>query len=439
MNINDLDLDRGFFQFTLPYRWQYWIVWVLGMLMILVGVVVNPVICLFGLLVVGMSSPGSLEADLHKVRKSAPQPEDLEKEALEKGFSIDSWWMGRTSYTPTADPSDWILTAPGPTTWNENQYLPHGDGTPLPEHPVKVGTPRPATISTYGIMMLLFVIGSCIGAGYIVNETPSGEDLFYIPYIVLGVGLIWALAGYFQYKMQRQMADTPTSLVRSVAVGNPELVGQVRPSKSGVLRVVVDGHPNRVIPNCVHFHWSYEVKIREHYTDSEGNSKTREYWKTIREDGGGVPFILNDGTGGIVVKPTTFKRTDMGQYLKRWESNHGDSLKKELGMEFAARLFTGGNVVKHRWTVYALRIGNPVYILGTTRSRPQEEIQSEGLDGTLQNTLLEVVGEDAPGIKATLQRGTELANMGRMRSSFEVMIIPLCLTLGGLVITLMNL
>ncbi len=439
MNINDLDLDRGFFQFTLPYRWQYWIVWVLGMLMILVGVVVNPVICLFGLLVVGMSSPGSLEADLHKVRKSAPQPEDLEKEALEKGFSIDSWWMGRTSYTPTADPSDWILTAPGPTTWNENQYLPHGDGTPLPEHPVKVGTPRPATISTYGIMMLLFVIGSCIGAGYIVNETPSGDDLFYIPYIVLGVGLIWALLGYFQYKMQRQMADTPTSLVRSVAVGNPELVGQVRPSKSGVLRVVVDGHPNRVIPNCVHFHWSYEVKIREHYTDSEGNSKTREYWKTIREDGGGVPFILNDGTGGIVVKPTTFKRTDMGQYLKRWESNHGDSLKKELGMEFAARLFTGGNVVKHRWTVYALRIGNPVYILGTTRSRPQEEIQSEGLDGTLQNTLLEVVGEDAPGIKATLQRGTELANMGRMRSSFEVMIIPLCLTLGGLVITLMNL
>ena len=439
MNINDLDLDRGFFQFTLPYRWQYWIVWVLGMLMILVGVVVNPVICLFGLLVVGMSSPGSLEADLHKVRKSAPQPEDLEKEALEKGFSIDSWWMGRTSYTPTADPSDWILTAPGPTTWNENQYLPHGDGTPLPEHPVKVGTPRPATISTYGIMMLLFVIGSCIGAGYIVNETPSGEDLFYIPYIVLGVGLIWALLGYFQYKMQRQMADTPTSLVRSVAVGNPELVGQVRPSKSGVLRVVVDGHPNRVIPNCVHFHWSYEVKIREHYTDSEGNSKTREYWKTIREDGGGVPFILNDGTGGIVVKPTTFKRTDMGQYLKRWESNHGDSLKKELGMEFAARLFTGGNVVKHRWTVYALRIGNPVYILATTRSRPQEEIQSEGLDGTLQNTLLEVVGEDAPGIKATLQRGTELANMGRMRSSFEVMIIPLCLTLGGLVITLMNL
>ena len=115
------------------------------------------------------------------------------------------------------------------------------------------------------------------------NSTPE-EDLSFLPYIALGVGSVWAIVGYFQYKMQRQMADTPTSLVRSVAVGNPELVGQVRPSKAGVLRVVVDGHPNRVIPNCVQFHWSYEVKIREHYTDSEGNRKTREYWKTIRED-----------------------------------------------------------------------------------------------------------------------------------------------------------
>ena len=72
MNINDLDLDRGFFQLTLPYRWQYWIGWVFGMLMVLVGAVVNPLIALFGLLVVALCSPGSLEADLHKVRKAAP-------------------------------------------------------------------------------------------------------------------------------------------------------------------------------------------------------------------------------------------------------------------------------------------------------------------------------------------------------------------------------
>ncbi len=451
MDIKDLNLDRGLFQLTLPYTWLGWIGWIIGVVIVLAGIV-NPLIFPVGLLIIALCSPGSLEADLHKVRKNAPQPESLEADALDKGYSIDSWWMGRSTFTPTTDPSDWILPAPGPASWNEDQYLPHGDGSPLPEHPVKVGTPRPAVISTYGLMMILFVIGVCVLTGLFISEnngvemitTEDGsekvsDDLTWIAYIVLGVGLIWTMLGYFQYKMQRQMADTPTSLVRSVAVGNPELVGQVRPSKAGVLRVVVDGHPNRVIPNCVNFSWEYEVKICKETTDSEGNTKTECHWQTVRSDSGAVPFILNDGTGGILVKPTTFKRVDMGNYLRRWESNHADSLRKEFGAEFAARLFTGGDIRKHRWTVYALRVGNPVYLVGTTRSRPQEDIQNEGLDGTLQNSLLEVVGEDAPGIKATLQRGSELANLGKMRSAFEVMIVPLCLTIGGIIISLMNL
>jgi len=446
-----MNLDRGLFQLTLPYTWMGWVGWIIGVLLLLAGIL-NPLISLVGLLIIALCSPGSLEADLHNVRKNAPQAESLEAEALDKGFSIDSWWMGRSTFTPTTDPSDWILPAPGPATWNQDQYLPHGDGSPLPEHPVNVGTPRPAVFSTYGVMMIAFVIGVCIAAGFFISEnngiatitTEDGsekvtDDLTWIAYIVLGVGLIWTILGYFQYKMQRQMADTPTSLVRSVAVGNPELVGQVRPSKAGVLRVVVDGHPNRVIPNCVQFRWEYEVLICRTETDSEGNTTTKCHWETIRSDSGAVPFILNDGTGGILVKPSTFYRADLGKYLRRWESNHADSLRKEIGTEFAARLFTGGDVRKHRWTVHALRVGNPVYVLGTTRSRPQEDVQNEGLDGTLQNSLLEVVGEDAPGVKATLHRGSELANLGKMRSAFEVMIVPLCLTIGGIVISLMNL
>ena len=78
MGINELELDRGFFQFTLPYRWQYWIGWVFGIVLILAGVV-NPILSLVGLLLVGLCSPGSLEADLHKIRTAAPQPEDLRK------------------------------------------------------------------------------------------------------------------------------------------------------------------------------------------------------------------------------------------------------------------------------------------------------------------------------------------------------------------------
>jgi hypothetical protein len=52
---------------------------------------------------------------------------------------------------------------------------------------------------------------------------------------------------------------------------------------------------------------------------------------------------------------------------------------------------------------------------------------------------LEVVGEDAPGVKATLHRGSELANLGKMRSAFEIMLVPLFLTIGGIILSLMNL
>ena len=58
--------------------------------------------------------------------------------------------------------------------------------------------------------------------------------------------------------MLNQMLDTPTSLVRSVALGHSELVGQVRPSHEGVLRVVVDGNETMVMENMVGFRWTYE-------------------------------------------------------------------------------------------------------------------------------------------------------------------------------------
>ena len=98
-----------------------------------------------------------------------------------------------------------------------------------------------------------------------------------------------------------------------------------------------------------------------------------------------------------------------------------------------AGLLGGARVKKHRWTLYGLKLGNPVYVLGQTKPRPSGDIQAEGLDGTLQNSIIEVWGnEDAPGVKCTLQRGTELANIGSSRSGFEYLALPILLMLGGL-------
>jgi hypothetical protein len=250
--------------------------------------------------------------------------------------------------------------------------------------------------------------------------------------VIAGVGLIASLVGYFKAKMLRQMIDTPTSLVRSVAVGNPELVGQVRPIDEGCLTVVVDGNQNMTVGNMVGYSWIYEqYQCRTVKTD-EG-TKEECNWVTIRSDAGSCPFILHDGTGGIRVNTNSFKRIDYGLYLKRWDGAFAQSFGKQLMSSAVAGLLRGARVKKHRWTLSGLRLGNPVYVLGQTKPRPREELEAEGLDGTLGNSIIDVWGnEDAPGVKCTLQRGSELSNLGRSRSGFELVMLPLTLMLGGI-------
>ncbi len=440
MNIEELDLNGGAFKVNLPYNWVGWLIWVIGLILTLVGFglsatgeITSLAISIVGLLLLAFSSPGSLEAGLHKVRQNAIDPAELEAKAQSSGLSIDNWWMQQTSYVPTTDPSDWILPAPGPSTWdNSDRYGPSGDGSPLPEHPVKIGTPTPATTTLFSIYIILLISCMLIVGGSVMTDDEA--DVVMIPAIVIAViGLIATLIGYFKAKMLRQMIDTPTSLVRSAPAGNPELVGQVRPIDEGCLTVVVDGNQNMVVGNMVGYKWQYEQYQCRTTTDSEGNSKEECHWVTVRSDAGGCPFILHDGTGGIRVNAHTFKRADYGQYLKRWDGKFAQTLGKQMMSQAIAGMLGGARVKNHRWTLYGLRLGNPVYVLGQTKPRTSDALAAEGLDGTLGNSIIEVWGnEDAPGVKCTLQRGTELANLGRARSGFELVILPIVMMIGGI-------
>mgnify|MGYP001467361201 FL=1 len=438
MNIEELDLQGGTFKVNMPYHWIGWLIWIIGLIITLIGFVaaVNQTPALLmsaiGLILMAFSSPGSLEGSLHKVRQSAIDPEELQAKADASGLSIDSWWMRQTSYVPTTDPNDWILPAPGPMTWdNENRYGPHGDGTPLPEHPVKVGTPTPATMTLFSVYSITAIICILVGVGSMMLKDDY-EGGIIVPSVIAVIGLILTLVGYFRSKMLTQMLDTPTSLIRSAPVGNPELVGQVRPIRDGCLTVVVDGNQDMTVGNMVGYHWTYEqYQCRTVKTDNG----TREEcsWVTVRSDTGGCPFILHDGTGGIRVNTSSFKRTDYGQYLKRWDGAYAQTLGKQIMAQAVAGLLGGRRVKKHRWTLFGLRLGNPAYVLGQTKPRPSAELEAEGLDGTLGNSIIEIWGnEDAPGVKCTLQRGTELSNIASSRSGFEYLVIPIMLMLGGL-------
>jgi hypothetical protein len=66
------------------------------------------------------------------------------------------------------------------------------------------------------------------------------------------------------------------------------------------------------------------------------------------------------------------------------------------------------------------------------KPRSREELAQEGLDGTIGHTAISAHGEDTPGMKANIQRGTELANLGKIRSSAELLIMPIVCILCGI-------
>lgn len=71
MDIQELDLNGGTFKLNLPYNWVGWLLWAIGLILTIVGIVVavNDTVGLglsaFGLLMMAFTSPGSLESGLH--------------------------------------------------------------------------------------------------------------------------------------------------------------------------------------------------------------------------------------------------------------------------------------------------------------------------------------------------------------------------------------
>ena len=435
----NIDFIGGGFKLTFPYTFGGWIVWIIGLLITGIGVVAavsDPVglaVSVIGLVVMAAASPGSMSAGLHKMRKEAIAPEILQAKAEQSGYTMENWFLQQSTLVPTNDPSDWILPAPGPQTWSNNMYAPHGDGTPLPEHPAKVGTPQPATMTSHLIFAGTAAILTLV-VGAVITMDEASEAGIVPALVIAGLGLILTLVSFFRAKALRQMLDTPTSLVRSAAVGHPELVGQVRPWAAGTMTVHVDSNQSMAMPNMLGYEWTYEQYQCRTVKDNEGNSREECHWVTVRTGNGGMPFILQDGTGGIKVNLESFKRTNYGQFIKRWDGAFAQTLGKQLMASAVASLLGGARIKKHRWTLYGLRSGDPVYVLGATKPRPATEVQADPqADGTVGHTTIEVWGnEDAPGMKCTLMRGTELSNVGKSRSGLEMMVPPILLLLGGL-------
>jgi len=298
----------------------------------------------------------------------------------------------------TIDEHDWVLPPPGFETWPENPYAPNDENTLIEEHPDVVGTPTPATFTLYSINGIIFIVTSLWLASDLLAR--HGDDTHQILGQSLRIGiilftLIWGFFAWRKWKLVHNIIDTPSSRVRSVAVGPAELVGQVRPGPDGTMAVHVGGSKSRLVEGVVVYRWKEEEYVCT--KDSDGNESCS--WKTRRTKSDSREFILHDGTGGILVDADSWDKAKLGDQLHQWETG------------------------KWRWTVWVLAAGDPVYCLGRVETRTEKE-REEGIDTTIPNSLLIVRGNKDIGMQVHLHRGTELSVISGLRSTTEAIIVP---------------
>lgn len=135
-----------------------------------------------------------------------------------------------------------------------------------------------------GCLILFAGIRKTVAAAHW-TRTPD-ETLFYLALGVAGgIGLF--IYGFVVNRRKRLIESTPSSPVRSLAVGLVEVSGRAQP-EGDLIRAPFSGLP------CVLF--SYEIEERR------GSGKDGK-WKTIAKGTSEQPFLVHDATGRVLVVP----------------------------------------------------------------------------------------------------------------------------------------
>jgi hypothetical protein len=280
-----------------------------------------------------------------------------------------------------------------------------------------------------------FIMGLFLGFP---SEERAGAAPIAMSLIVCGA--ISSIISQWYNKGVIEAWDTITSIVKYVDAGHTELVGQVRPATSFPLDLVhVDGYrdPSWTFDDLIAWSWNYRVyecHIERYYDDQAKSWKTREVcnWKFVRSDSDRRDFMLHDGTGGIIVDIESFENSDIGQVIWSRDSRPGG-----VG---GNPLYDGRDVRKHEWSLWALRLGDPVYLMARIKSRPFDDIPKGMVAqnaSRVHHTLI-AVGEDAVRRRAKLRKGTEFSFLKPKTSMVSRLGAFLMLVMAGLVMVAMS-
>lgn len=185
----------------------------------------------------------------------------------------------------------------------------------------------------------------------------SHNDPIFYAFMGFGTGIYFFFHGFKVLKRKHLMENTPTSKVRSLAMGPCEVYGEAKPGTAGFLKSPFSSH------DCLYY--NFEI---EEYRDRGKNS----CWVTVRKGSEGVPFLLKDHTGEVLVNPAEAEVDIPADNI--FHSGTGQDVHEGIAAflekhNLSSTGFFGWNK-RMRYTESFVSIGDNLYILGTAMDNP---------------------------------------------------------------------
>ncbi|MBE0576664.1 MAG: hypothetical protein IH613_12305 [Desulfuromonadales bacterium] len=238
------------------------------------------------------------------------------------------------------------------------EALEDGDQTstikpPFASRPARSDLPappdRPADHVNWGKSLTMVFVAA---AGFSIAAGSGGHELFrlvsrygmatgIVPAVV-AVPLLWG--GFHCIRLKRRIENTPTSKVRSVAMGLVEVHGRTKRLYALVAPMTQSA--------CAWY------RLRKYRKDKNNN------WKQVKEiNSNHVPFQVDDGTGLVIVDPA-------GAAVKASVQQTGYPGQSPL--TFTA--FGSGNGDGEKWVEDVIYEGTSIYVLGYARPSREERM-----------------------------------------------------------------
>jgi hypothetical protein len=221
-------------------------------------------------------------------------------------------------------------------------------GLPLPPHPEKEQVSRRQILNIAAgafVVMVMTVAGSGAAASRLAGLSFQSGLL---P-AILGIGCFFG--GFNLFLLKRRIENTPTSRIRSLAMGMVEIHGRARRQYALV-------SPMTQIP-CVYY------RIRRYRRNERSN------WKlTSDTNSGHVPFMIEDETGQVSVNP-------FGASVSAGEKHQGSA--GQSNMMFGAR---GESDSNQRWVEETIAEGTSLYVLGSAAvlKKPRKSLNERKIE-----------------------------------------------------------